>query len=125
MLMNHDADFFSVRLQRRQIQTLEAQSAQVTRGSNAIQQGILDALAADKKLLLQDNKKLKDDIAVLKDELEELRAMIEVLKDRRGLVSEPRASPLLYAWSVVSIIIYVALHVFGTWFLGNQPIKIR
>jgi hypothetical protein len=43
---------------------------------------------------METNSKLKDENMLLKDELEEMRAMIEVLKGRRGLISEPRSSPL-------------------------------
>lgn len=44
---------------------------------------------------METNNKLKDENMLLKDELEEMRAMIELLKGRKGLISEPRASAAL------------------------------
>jgi hypothetical protein len=47
---------------------------------------------------MENNKRLKDENDDIKDEVEELRAMIELLKaqhsGKRGLISEPRASPV-------------------------------
>jgi len=83
---------------RRKIQTLEARLSQATRQrSNSKQQAASEiaVFVAEKSALIETNKKLKDENIELKDELEEMRAMIEVLKGRKGLISEPRASPIL------------------------------
>jgi len=88
---------------RRQIQALEARLSQATRKNDTSRQhpaAEIAAFVAEKSALTQANNKLREENADLRDEAEEMRAMVEVLKaqisGRRGLVSEPRASPLLY-----------------------------
>lgn len=69
-------------------------------GSRGQPEHQIAAFAAEKAALMETSRRLKEENIELKDEMEELRAMIEVLKaqhsGRRGLISEPRASPLLY-----------------------------
>lgn len=59
---------------------------------------MLSAMASDKKLLTAVNRDLREKNTELMEEKEELKAMVEVLKNevggRRGLVHDPRASPL-------------------------------
>jgi hypothetical protein len=88
---------FVVSVNRRKIQALEARLLQARLRSNSKQQPGLEiaAFVAEKSTLMETNNKLKEENIVLKDELEEMRAMIELLKGRRGLISEPRASPIL------------------------------
>lgn len=53
---------------------------------------------AEKTAMAEANGKLRADNSELRDEVEELKAMLEVLKAHaggtKGLVSEPRASPI-------------------------------
>jgi len=88
----------SARKYRLKIQSLEARLSQATRRrSSSAQQPRpeIAELIAERSTLIDGNNKLKDENMLLKDELEEMRAMIEVLKGRKGLISEPRASPVL------------------------------
>ncbi|KAF8061581.1 hypothetical protein FPV67DRAFT_1509482 [Lyophyllum atratum] len=84
----------SARVYRRRVQALEAQlsQAQTARANHGHQK--------QHRAEIEVNKRLKDENNELKDELEEMRAMIEVLKaqhsGRRGLISEPRASPVQF-----------------------------
>lgn len=59
------------------------------------------AFVAEKRKLLDANNQLTADNAVLREEIEDMTAMVELLKaqvsGRRGLVSDPRSSPLLLA----------------------------
>lgn len=93
------------RVYRRRIQALEAQlsQAQSSRHNNQLkhQASIEIATFASEKLALQTaNTRLRNENIELKDEVEEMRAMLEVLKaqhsGKRGLVSEPRASPVQF-----------------------------
>ncbi|GLB35411.1 putative tuberous sclerosis 1 [Lyophyllum shimeji] len=97
----------SARVYRRRVQTLEAQLSHVqaqnaNHGHQKRLRGEAEvaAFAAEKAALLEANNRLKDENNDLKDEVEEMRAMIEVLKaqhsGRKGLVSEPRASPVQF-----------------------------
>jgi len=84
---------------RRQVQTLEARIAEANRTRNGAQESsMLSAMASDKKLLTAVNRDLREKNTELMEEKEELKAMVEVLKNevggRRGLVHDPRASPL-------------------------------
>ncbi|KAF8894671.1 hypothetical protein BD779DRAFT_1434819 [Infundibulicybe gibba] len=88
---------------RRQVQTLEARLAQQKRNNDGSpHQSALQiaAFASEKAALNKTNTRLKEENVELREEIEEMRAMVEVLKGqhsgRRGLVSEPRASPILY-----------------------------
>ncbi|KAH9484023.1 Tuberous sclerosis 1 protein-like protein [Psilocybe cubensis] len=87
---------------RRQIQTLEAQLAQmrrkVTTNSRTPFVEGMAALQLEKVALSETNTKLREENQVLKDEVEELQAMVQLLKgqhSRQSLISEPRASPIL------------------------------
>ncbi|KAF9466369.1 hypothetical protein BDZ94DRAFT_1187795 [Collybia nuda] len=92
------------RVLRRQNQALEARLQQAGRHSHphVRQQPTFEvsAFAAENSALTAVNTQLKEENMELKDGLEEMRAMLEVLKGqhsgRRGVVSEPRASPLLF-----------------------------
>lgn len=88
---------FIFSVNRRKIQALEARLLQARQRNNPKQQPGPESAAflAERSTLMETNSKLKDENMLLKDELEEMRAMIEVLKGRRGLISEPRASPVL------------------------------
>jgi phage shock protein A len=59
----------------------------------------LAAFVAEKTVLMNTKDQLRERNAELVEELEEMRAMVEVLKGqisrRKGLVSDPRASPTL------------------------------
>lgn len=83
-----------VSVQRRKIQALEARLLQAQRNPKPQAGQEIAAFVAERTTLMETNGKLKDENMLLKDELEEMRAMIEVLKGRRGLISEPRSSPL-------------------------------
>ncbi|TFK72200.1 hypothetical protein BDN72DRAFT_792826 [Pluteus cervinus] len=92
------------RAYRRQIQGLEARFTHLKRKSSGVRlppPEFAHALAEEKLDLQQKNIKLREENKELKDEVEELTAMMEVLKadrsGRRGLISEPRSSPLLYS----------------------------
>ncbi|KAJ7285718.1 hypothetical protein C8J57DRAFT_1285608 [Mycena rebaudengoi] len=95
----------SARAYRRQIQALEARLAQATRKNEASKQRTsamdIAAFVAEKRKLLDANNQLTADNAVLREEIEDMTAMVELLKaqvsGRRGLVSDPRSSPLLLA----------------------------
>lgn len=97
----------SISVYRLRIQALEAQllQAQTSRhGSQLRHHASLEVatFAAEKSALMDANSRLRNENIELKDEVEEMRAMIEVLKGhhsgRRGLVSEPRASPVNFVW---------------------------
>ncbi|KAJ7632495.1 hypothetical protein FB45DRAFT_912598 [Roridomyces roridus] len=96
MQMDQDA-----RVHRRQIQTLEAQLAQEKRRieSPSQRQAEIAAFAAERKRLAEENALLVEENRNLREDLEDTTAMVEVLKGtvggRRGVVSEPRASPIL------------------------------
>ncbi|KAK0240261.1 hypothetical protein EDD85DRAFT_927358 [Armillaria nabsnona] len=84
---------------RRQVQTLEARIAEANRTRNGAQESsMLSAMASDKKRWTAVNRDLREKNTELMEEKEELKAMVEVLKNevggRRGLVHDPRASPL-------------------------------
>lgn len=49
------------------------------------------ASADEKGTLIATNERLTEENMTLRDEVMELKAMVEVLKNRRGLVSEPRS----------------------------------
>ncbi|KAJ6546552.1 hypothetical protein DFH09DRAFT_1262958 [Mycena vulgaris] len=93
----------SARVYRRQIQALEARLSQEKRKADKPSRRPEDiaAFVAEKKALLEANHQLTDDNISLREEIEDMSAMVEVLKGqvsgRRGLVSEPRSSPILYA----------------------------
>lgn len=88
---------------RRQIQALEAQLLQQKRKAEKPSQrpAEIAAFVAEKKALLDGNAQLVEENTTLREELEDMTAMVEVLKGqvsgRRGLVSEPRSSPILLA----------------------------
>ncbi|RDB24092.1 Tuberous sclerosis 1 [Hypsizygus marmoreus] len=95
----------AARVQRRRIQSLEAQLTQaqaLRQGTQAKHRAEIEiaTFSAEKAALMDQNKRLKDENVELKDEVEEMRAMLEVLKGqhsgRKGLVSEPRASPVQF-----------------------------
>ena len=88
---------FVVSANRRKIQALEARLLHARQRINSKQQPgpEIAGLLTERSALLATNSKLKEENLLLKDELEEMRAMIEVLKGRKGLISEPRASPVL------------------------------
>ncbi|KAF5386567.1 hypothetical protein D9615_001902 [Tricholomella constricta] len=95
----------TARVYRRRVQALEAQLSQAQTTNHGHQKRHYAELevatfSAQKSALLEANNRLKDENNDLKDEVEEMRAMIEVLKNqhsgRRGLVSEPRASPVQF-----------------------------
>lgn len=87
----------SARANRRKIQALEARLLQAHQISDSKQHPgpEIAVFAAESSTLMETNNKLKDENMLLKDELEEMRAMIELLKGRKGLISEPRASAAL------------------------------
>ncbi|KAG6919937.1 hypothetical protein DXG01_013286 [Tephrocybe rancida] len=96
----------AARANRRRVQALEAQLAQAQSAhgghrKNPLAQIEITTFSAEKNALLEANRQLKEDNNDLKDEVEELRAMVEYLKAQhsghRGLVSEPRASPVQFA----------------------------
>ena len=85
---------------RRQIQALEAQLLQEKRKKPSRRPEEIAAFVAEKKRLMDANAHLLEDNATLREEIEEITAMVEVLRGqvsgRKGLVSDPRASPILY-----------------------------
>lgn len=86
---------------RRQIQALEAQLSQAKRKADmpSRRPEEIAAFVAEKKALLETNAQLMEEKINLREELEDMTAMVEVLKGqvsgRRGLVSNPRMSPIL------------------------------
>ncbi|KAF8162891.1 hypothetical protein B0H34DRAFT_693349 [Crassisporium funariophilum] len=96
----------SARVYRRQIQTLEAklnQEKHKTESPRIPFAQEIASFATEKATLAAANTKLREENMDLKEEVEELRAMMELLKGqhsgRRGLVSEPRSSPILSSFS--------------------------
>ncbi|KAJ7470633.1 hypothetical protein FB451DRAFT_1254355 [Mycena latifolia] len=93
----------SARVYRRQIQALEARLSQEKRKADkpSRRPDEIAAFVAEKKALLDANQQLTDDNTNLREEIEDMSAMVEVLKGqvsgRRGLVADPRSSPVLYA----------------------------
>ncbi|KAJ7489834.1 hypothetical protein B0H11DRAFT_1859820 [Mycena galericulata] len=91
----------NARVSRRQIQALEAQLSQAKRKAEipSRRPAEIAAFVAEKKALLDANAQLAEDNTNLREELEDMTAMVELLKGqvtgRRGLVSEPRSSPIL------------------------------
>ncbi|KAJ7219154.1 hypothetical protein GGX14DRAFT_590318 [Mycena pura] len=92
----------NARVYRRQIQALEAQLLQEKRKTEKASRRPeeIAAFVAEKKRLMDANAHLLEDNATLREEIEEITAMVEVLRGqvsgRKGLVSDPRASPILY-----------------------------
>jgi phage shock protein A len=86
---------------RRQIQALEAQLLQAKRKADkpSRRPEEIAAFVAEKKALLETNAQLMEEKTNLREELEDMTAMVEVLKGqvsgRRGVVSNPRMSPIL------------------------------
>jgi len=80
---------------RRQIQRLEARLIQMRQlaenSSLEFAEREIAAYADEKGSLTATNERLTEENLILKDEVMELKAMVEVLKNRRGLVSEPRS----------------------------------
>ncbi|KAJ7694239.1 hypothetical protein B0H17DRAFT_981160 [Mycena rosella] len=93
----------NARVYRRQIQALEARLLQEKRRADTPSRRPeeIAAFVAEKKALLDAKQQLADDNANLREEIEDMSAMVELLKaqvsGRKGLVADPRASPLLYA----------------------------
>ncbi|KAF8212369.1 hypothetical protein K438DRAFT_1806415 [Mycena galopus ATCC 62051] len=91
----------NARTYRRQIQALEAQLSQAKRKAEKPSRRPEDiaAFVAEKKTLLETNAQLTEENTNLREDLEDMTAMVEVLKGqvsgRRGLVSDPRMSPIL------------------------------
>jgi len=90
------------RVYRRHIQSMEAHHPKAVMQDEDVRQIVakeLAGLVAEKTILLDTKKQLRERNAELMEELEEMRAMVEVLKGqisrRKGLVSDPRASPTL------------------------------
>ncbi|KAH7924575.1 hypothetical protein BV22DRAFT_1090648 [Leucogyrophana mollusca] len=86
------------RCYRRQNQALEARLALAQKKnevSRHLPEAEITAFVSEKASLTAANARLREENAELKDEIEEMRAMLEVLKGRKGLVSEPRSSPTL------------------------------
>jgi len=94
---------FSVSVYRRQIQALEARLSQEKRKADQPSQRPEEfaAFVAEKKVLLDTVAQMREENINLREENEDMTAMVEVLKaqvsGRKGLVSDPRSSPLLYA----------------------------
>jgi predicted RNase H-like nuclease (RuvC/YqgF family) len=88
---------------RRQIQALEARLLQEKRKSDkpSRRPEEIAAFVAEKKTLLEANHQLTEENTNLREEIEDMSAMVEVLKGqvsgRKGLVADPRSSPILYA----------------------------
>ncbi|KAF8955458.1 hypothetical protein BDZ97DRAFT_1857834 [Flammula alnicola] len=83
---------------RRQIQALEAQLTQMKQRAEKPRTSLaheIASAAAEKAALKVANDKLRGENFELKEEVEELKAMVEVLKGRKGLISEPRSSPII------------------------------
>ncbi|KAJ6455704.1 hypothetical protein C8R45DRAFT_881137 [Mycena sanguinolenta] len=91
----------NARVYRRQIQALEAQLLQAKRKAEKPSRRPEDiaAFVAEKKVLQDTNAQLTEENTTLREELEDMTAMVEILKGqvsgRRGLVSDPRMSPIL------------------------------
>ncbi|KDQ60747.1 hypothetical protein JAAARDRAFT_151426 [Jaapia argillacea MUCL 33604] len=93
--------------ERRYIRELQARSllaedkAKIVR----LQAEEITGLTAEREAMAQSIKKLQDGNAELTDEIEELKAMLDMLKaqvsGRRGLVSDPRMSPILSLGALV------------------------
>ena len=78
---------------RRQIQGLEARLNQIKRAESPripFAQEIA-TFSSEKAALLAANVKVGEENRVLKEEVEELRVMMEILKGRKGLVSEEKS----------------------------------
>ncbi|KAJ7172596.1 hypothetical protein C8R46DRAFT_1086542 [Mycena filopes] len=93
----------NARVYRRQIQALEAQLVQAKRKADkpSRRPEEMAAFVVEKKAMLEANAQLTEQNTNLREELEDMSAMVEVLRGqvsgRKGLVSDPRASPILYA----------------------------
>ncbi|KAJ6496556.1 hypothetical protein C8R47DRAFT_1114575 [Mycena vitilis] len=93
----------NARVYRRQIQALEAQLAQAKRKADkpSRRPEEIAAFVVEKKALLDANTQLTKENLDLREDLEDMTAMVEVLKGqvsgRKGVVSEPRMSPILAA----------------------------
>lgn len=91
--------FFSA--YRRQTQALEAKLTHLKRRSSSTRSPLelARAFSEEKAGLQHTIKELRAANTELKDDIEELTAMVEVLKaehsGKRGLISEPRSSPVL------------------------------
>jgi hypothetical protein len=92
----------SHRVYRRHIQSMEAHHPNAAVQGEDLRQTLakeLAAFVAEKTVLMNTKDQLRERNAELVEELEEMRAMVEVLKGqisrRKGLVSDPRASPTL------------------------------
>ncbi|KAJ7273587.1 hypothetical protein B0H12DRAFT_1090097 [Mycena haematopus] len=91
----------NARLYRRQIQALEAQLLQAKRKAEKPSRRPEDiaAFVTEKKALVETNAQLMEENTNLREDIEDMTAMMEVLKGqvsgRRGLVSDPRMSPIL------------------------------
>ncbi|KAH7914969.1 hypothetical protein BJ138DRAFT_242278 [Hygrophoropsis aurantiaca] len=86
------------RCYRRQNQALEARLVLMQKkndSSRHLPEAEIASFVSEKAQLTNINARLREENADLKDEIEEMRAMLEVLKGRKGLVSEPRSSPTL------------------------------
>ncbi|KAJ7774703.1 hypothetical protein B0H16DRAFT_1659841 [Mycena metata] len=93
----------NARVYRRQIQALEAQLVQAKRKAEKPSRRAEDlaAFVVEKKKMLEVNAQLTEQNTNLREELEDTCAMLELLRaevsGKKGLVSDPRASPILYA----------------------------
>ncbi|KAJ7098041.1 hypothetical protein B0H15DRAFT_823860 [Mycena belliarum] len=92
----------SSRVYRRQIQALEAQLLQERRKADKSSRrpGEIASFVSEKKTLLEANQQLTEDNINLREEIDDVVAMVEFLKGqvsgRKGLVADPRSSPILY-----------------------------
>lgn len=90
------------RVYRLHIQSMEAHQPKAAAQGDDLRQRYakeLAAFVAEKSVLMNTKDQLRERNAELTEELEEMRAMVELLKGqisrRKGLVSDPRASPTL------------------------------